>query len=223
MSFSPMDHPNLVVVHFSAYAGGKFWINCLAHHSAAMPLLSPLTERHWSLFNIEDDLKQRLKLELINKTLPPPEELHNWCNYESGHIDMWGGTLHELLQPNGDQCINPNVLKLLSQYRCCIINHGAVHWKEAVTKLPQAKHVFLINSAVFQARAAKLKGQSVVPEYSPLPESGLDAFYVDVDTTWFDVNITEFYVKQCWKWLGLQPEPTPTLQRYIEDYFTLHQ
>lgn len=223
MNSSPLDHPNLVVVHYNPYAGGKFWINCLAHHSAAMPLLSPLHNRHWAMFDLEDDLKQRLKLELINKTLPPPEELHNWCEYESGHINMWGGSLSDLLLSDGSQQINQHALTLLEKYRCFVINHGGVDWQQAVKALPQAKHVFLTNSQQFQRRAAILKGHLDVPIYSPLPESLPDVFYVDVDNTWFDVNITEFYVKQCWEWLGLSVERIPTLQDYIENYFTLHQ
>jgi hypothetical protein len=220
---SPLDHPNLVVVHFGPYAGGKFWINCLAHHSGAMPLMGRLYDRHWAMFNLEDDLKQRLKLELINRTLPPPEELHRWCEYELGHIAMWGAPLKDLLQPDSDQLIDANALKLLDQYRCFMVNHGDVSWHEVRSQLPNARHVFLINAEQFQRRAAVLKGQSVAPGYTPFPEAVSDAFYVNVGNTWFDANITEFYVKQCWDWMGLPPEPTPTLGSYIENYFTLHQ
>jgi hypothetical protein len=36
-SIKRMDHPNLVVVHYNQYAGGKFFINCLAHHEQVLP------------------------------------------------------------------------------------------------------------------------------------------------------------------------------------------
>jgi hypothetical protein len=224
MSFSsPLDHPNLVVVHFNPYAGGKFWINCLAHHSAAMPLISNLHDRHRAMFDLEDDLKQRLKLELINKTLPPPDELHQWCQYELGHFEMWGGSLEDLLQPNGSQLIDTKALKLLDQYKCFTINHGGLPWHQVQAKLPNAKHIFLINSEQFQRQAAALKDSTFVPGYTPLPEKISDVFYVDVDNTWLDSNITKSCVGQCWQWMGLNPEPGYPLSLYIENYFKLHR
>lgn len=222
-SAHPLDHPNLVVVHFSPYAGGKFWINCLAHHSLAMPLLTDLNDRHWSMFNLEDDLRQRLKLELINKTLPPPEELHNWRKYELGHIAMWGDSLPVLLEPQGYEKINRHALNLLNQYRCFIIDHGVVSWEKGLATLPHARHVFLINSAKFQARAAELKAPGDNHESLIFPESLPNVFYVNVDDTWFDVNITDYKVRQCLSWLGLEDEPMPGLQPYIENYFNLHR
>jgi hypothetical protein len=220
----PLDHQNLTVVHFNAYAGGKFWINCLAHHPDAMPLFGKINNQHWSNFDLDATLKHKLKLEHINKSLPPRDKMRDWVRYEHGHLEMWGDLIDGITGP-GKCCELTNSLNLLVKYRCFTINHqtNLERFNTIRDNLPTVKHIVLVNARNFQERASVLKGCNFnVPVHDHL--LGLDnVFYVDVDNTWFDADITDFYVKQCWGWLGLPEIPTPTLQSYIENYFTLHQ
>jgi hypothetical protein len=61
-----MDHPNLVVVHYNQYAGGKFFINCLAHHDQVLPGLcvaAPVhTYDHWIFESIDATEKTQRKI-----------------------------------------------------------------------------------------------------------------------------------------------------------------
>ena len=83
-----MNHPNLVVVHYNSYAGGKFWINCLSHHMQAIPGLCVATPEHthdlWLLDNLDAVEIQSRKIARINSTLPPKDKLTKWCMFELG-------------------------------------------------------------------------------------------------------------------------------------------
>jgi len=212
-----MDHPNLTVVHFNAYTGGKFWINCLAHHPDAMPLLGRINDRHWSMFNLEDSVKTQLKLAHIHSSLPSKDNLHKWCRYEHGHYEMWNESKIDTVPENS--------LRLLDQYHCFTVNHdtslsGVQNIKNT---LPLAKHIVLVNASKFQALAAKLKAADFNIPTGEFPLDHSDVFYVDVDRIWFNLPLLARTVRQCWNWIGLREYTSTDVYDYATRYFELHQ
>jgi len=213
----PMDHPNLTVVHFNAYAGGKFWINCLAHHPDAMPLLGKITDHHWSMCNLEDTFKQKLKLAHINSSLPSHDNLHRWCQYEHGHLEMWGVI--------SSDAVPENSLRLLDQYHCFTVNHNVSvsRFQHIWDTFPLVKHIVLVNATKFQTLAAKLKSEDFDIITTDLPLDYNDVFYVNVDRIWFNLPLLGQTVRQCWDWLGLCEHTRTDVYDYATRYFELHQ
>lgn len=226
----PMDHPNLVVIHYPSYAGGKFWINCLAHHPHVLPLLGDTSapENSWLFSSISDVVKQNLKIGLINKSLPPVEDMHNWSKYELGDGRMWGGTMSNLLNPHRGFEIPLESQILLDQYRCFVINHTVCldQFNQINQAWPLAKHIVLHNTLKFQQLAAKLKQ----PDFPvPVGTDSLDirgnenVFYIDVDNTIFDDNKVLRVVLNCLRCMGLDTDLHPNINGYVTDYLKLHR
>lgn len=221
-----MDHPNLVVVHYNQYAGGKFFINCLAHHTRVLPglcIAAPTHDYdHWIFDPAVTDKEQR-KIDRINSTILPPDRMHEWAQYELGCIQFWGGLYGNWV--DSAPTPNPWALKLLPDYRCFIINHSldCKNFKRTEQFWPQAKHILLTNSTKFQRRSINLKS----PVFSLIdtidPYAFKSVFTVDVDNTWFDSTRTMTVVEQCLKWLGLDYAWHSNMFNYIDRYFTAHQ
>jgi len=221
-----MNHPNLVVVHFNPYAGGKFWINCLSHHAQVIPGLCVGIPKHdvdlWLLDDLNLQEIQRRKIDRINSTLPPIDDLSNWCQYELGCDQFWGNDLGVLL---AQEYIIPHTsIQLLDRYRCFIVNHRAndVECKKIFNRLPRAQHIVLANSDNFQQISMAIKQSDPWPLKYDTPTT-LDAFVVDVDNTYMNVDLTLARVKDCLQYLGLITELDPNIYNFVKRYFDLHR
>ena len=225
-NLSLMNHPNLVVVHYNSYAGGKFWINCLSHSPDALPGLCVATPQHtadlWLLDNLDAGEIQHRKIARINSTLPTAELMHEWCQIELGCAQFWGTSLYEFL--NGDHVVPDTTIQLLDRYRCFIVNHRPQDSdvEEIRNKLPCARHVLLNNADNFQRTSMDKK------QIDPWPlkydtSSALDAFVVDVDNTYMNVDQTINRVKECLEYLGLDSELDPNIHSFVTRYFDLHE
>ena len=53
--------------------------------------------------------------------------------------------------------------------------------------------------------------------------TNLDAFVVDVDNTYMNVNCTIDCVKDCLQYLGLSIELDPNIYNFVKQYFDLHR
>jgi len=221
-----MNHPNLVVVHFNPYAGGKFWINCLSHHAQAVPGLSVALPNHkvdlWLLDDLDDQEIQRRKIDRINSSLPSAELMYKWCQNELGCAQFWGNDLGNLLTQEHN--IPYTSIQLLDRYRCFIVNHqpNNVECERIFNRLHNARHILLTNANNFQ-RISMDKKQ---PNQWPLKydtTSDLDAFVVDVDNTYMNVDCTIACVKDCLQYLGMSTELDSNIHSFVTRYFDLHR
>jgi hypothetical protein len=53
--------------------------------------------------------------------------------------------------------------------------------------------------------------------------STLDAFVVDVDNIYMNVDLTINRVKECLEYLGLDSELDPNIHSFVTRYFDLHE
>ena len=226
-NLSLMNHPNLVVVHYNSYAGGKFWINCLSHSFHAVPGLCVAAPKHisdlWLLDNLDSIEIQQRKIERINSTLPPAELMYDWCQSELGCAQFWGNTLRPLL--NQDNIVIPDTtIQLLNQYRCFIVNHQPdnITTKKICDQLPNTQHILLKNAKNFQHVSMSRK-QLNPWQLTYDTTSEIDAFVVDVDNTYMNVDRTIARVKECLQYLGLSTELDPNIHSFVTEYFDLHQ
>ena len=227
-SITRMDHPNLVVVHYNQYAGGKFFINCLAHHDQVLPGLcvaAPVhTYDHWIFESLSTEEKTQRKIARINGTIPDRENLHYWAGNELGCQQFWGWGLGQIFDPPVIQAPKES-LSLLQDYRCFIVNHvmNMSMYNRIQHLWPQARHIILHNESQFQQRAVTLKS----PDYGPLKTGQLpqdmSAFYFDVDSTQFNQSAIIETTKQCLSWLGLNNHVHSNINHYVEQYFAIHQ
>jgi hypothetical protein len=226
-SIACMNRPNLVVVHYNQYAGGKFFINCLAHHDQVLPGLcvaAPVhTYDHWIFESLSTAEKMQRKISRINSTIPDQEHLQEWARDELGCQQFWGWGFGQLWsQPV--QAVAPS-LSLLDCYRCFIVNHDMnLEYFQRIQNLwPCARHIILHNETDFQQQAVQLKN----PDYGPLDTGqlpqDLDAFYFDVDNTQFNLTAVVENTEQCLEWLGLNTMVNSNIHNYIERYFAIHQ
>jgi hypothetical protein len=222
-----MDHPNLVVVHYNQYAGGKFFINCLAHHDQVLPGLcvaAPVhTYDHWIFEPLSAEQKTQRKIERINSTIPEQSRMHFWAQHELGCQQFWGwGFGHLWSQPV--QAVDYS-LTLLRSHRCFIVNHVMnINEFDRITKLwPQARHIVLHNETQFQHRAVQFKS----PDYGTLKTAqlprDLEAFYLDVDGTQFDPTAVIENTESCLEWLKLDANVNSNIYNYMKRYFAIHQ
>jgi len=221
-----MDHPNLVVVHYNQYAGGKFFINCLAHHARVLPGLCIAAPEHdydhW-IFDTKVSDKEQRKINRINSTIAPPTRMLEWAQAELGCMQFWGSLYGNwiLSRPN------PNLwpLKLLPDYRCFIVNHdlNCANFARTEKFWPQAQHIVLRNSTKFQSRAVALKNPKFNNRTKIDDYNFKSVFYVDVDETWLNVTHTVTTVEKCLKWLGLDYAWHHNMFGYINRYFSVHQ
>ena len=227
-SIKCMDHPNLVVVHYNQYAGGKFFINCLAHHNQVLPGLcvaAPVhTHDHWIFETLAATEKTQRKLSRINSTIPNRDQMHHWAQDELGCQQFWGWGIGELFGPALVQA-STDSLALLNSYRCFIVNHAMdMSTYNCIHNLwPQARNIVLHNESQFQSQAVQLKS----PNYGSLKTTqlplDLDAFYFDVDRTQFNQPAVIESTKQCLAWLGLDTHVNSNIHNYVERYFAIHQ
>ena len=222
-----MDHPNLVVVHYNQYAGGKFFINCLAHHDQVLPGLcvaAPVhTYDHWIFEPLSAEEKTQRKISRINGTIPDRDHMHHWAREELGCQQFWGWGLGHLWSVPV-QAVDYS-LSLLNTHRCFIVNHdmNLEHYKKLKNLWPQAKHIVLHNAREFQQRAVQLKRLDYVSiRRAQLPQD-LDAFYFDVDSNQFNKTAVVETTERCLAWLGLNTSVNSNIDNYIERYFAIHQ
>ena len=223
-----MNHCNFVVVHFNPYAGGKFFINCLSHNLGILPGLCVAAPEHmydnW-LFENVDDAELR-KIERINSTIPPLEDMLIWPSYELGCDGFWGAGFREIFI-NG-RTPGTEGIELLDNNICFIVNHQVIDTiVENFTKAcPKARNIVLHNHKKFQKKAAKIKAPDcIVSQLSQLDTVPFNSnfFYVDVDNTYIDVDTVKKTVNDCIKWLGLEINLHANLDSYIKKYLYLHQ
>ena len=214
-----LAHPNLIVVHYRPYQGGKFFINCLAHHRKVMPQLDT------SLYQPGNDFK----IQQIHNSLPPLDHLRKWTRFELGCWFFWGEMLTGLLQ----RTVEPNSLAvdLLSQHYCFIVNHLTNPERHAAIDCawPQAKHIVLVNADEF----CKLSIAKKAPvDYDLTLSQGSfakhmfadrDTFFLDVDFAYSNLAQLTTYLHRCLTWLGLDTELDPALHSFVKRYFFLHQ
>lgn len=227
-SITQMDHPNLVVVHYNQYAGGKFFINCLAHHDQVLPGLcvaAPVhTYDHWIFDDLSTEEKIQRKINRINGTIPEPHNMHQWARDELGCQQFWGWGLGQLFDPRVISAPEES-LRLLADHKCFIVNHvmNMTMFDRIQNLWPQARHIILHNETQFQQLAVGLKS----PDYGPLKTDqlpqNLDAFYFDVDRNQFDRLAIIHNTKQCLEWLGLTTDVHGNIDHYIAKYFAIHQ
>jgi hypothetical protein len=226
-SITCMDHPNLVVVHYNQYAGGKFFINCLAHHDRVLPGLcvaAPVhTYDHWIFEPLSAEEKTQRKISRINGTIPARDHLHQWAREELGCQQFWGWGFGELWsQPV--QAVDYS-LNLLNDHRCFIVNHNMTHdyYHKIQRMWPQARHIILHNEREFQQRAVQLKNPSYGRLRTDKLSQDLDAFYFDVDHNQFDKQAIINETCRCLEWLGLNTLVHSNIDHYVEQYFAIHQ
>ena len=219
-ALSQLNHPNMVFVHYWPYQGGKFFANCLAHHDSFMPQLNQSQRSQLSH-----------KLQYVHNSLPPPDRISRWVQYELGCREFWGGNLHDIMHQGSVP--GADAIKLLDHHKCFMVNHSyhTEFMRKLQTDLPQAFHIVLNKGQRFFELAVKLKRPSTewlqtnhryslsCPQF-PVPDS--QSFVVDVDSVYFDRSAVRPQVEKCLKEMGLSTDLDPSLENFIDRYFDLH-
>jgi hypothetical protein len=220
-----MNHCNLVVVHFNPYAGGKFFINCLAHNPGILPglcIASPIhTYDNW-LFENVDNIEFR-KIERINSTIPPPEDMLIWPSYELGCNGFWGAGFREIFIDGHTP--GAEALKLLNSNICFIVNHQVADTivEKCIDLCPNARHIILYNHTNFQKKASEIKSPDCqLSQMNTVPFDS-NFFYLDVDNTYTDLNTVKNAVNRCIKWMKIDNNLHNNINSYVTRYLDLHQ
>jgi len=231
-----MDHKNLVVIHYNQYAGGKFFINCLAHHPGILPGLCIASEHghthdHWIFDkNLPDYDIEDYKIQRINRSIPPADKMQDWAGREAGCIYFWGHMFYVFVLGNHlNVAPGAESIELLQNNICFIVNHQLTPKIYQMSKnlWPRARHITLYNSKCFQDHAAPLKNptQKHPPlYYNSLPMDIPGMFYLDVGNTFHDAEKVKQATIDCLAWMGID---RPLLQfnfdSYVKKYVDLHQ
>lgn len=221
----PLNHPNLIVVTFDQYAGGKFFINCVSHNLGVLPGLSIVSNHDqdsWVLApNLPNIIKNEKKIERINSTLPSKSDMQDWSRYELDYDYFWGATSQDLIagqEPNNDS------VELLQKNICFLVNHDTSldTYNKIKQQWPRARHVALINVFSFQKISAQDKNPNVTALGLSLPDNLLNVFYVDVDRIYPLPERVRQRAVECVEWIGVQSAMHPNLKDYVENYLKLH-
>lgn len=224
------DHPNLIIIHFNQYAGGKFFINCLAHHARVLPGLGVSPEHDhnmWMVSDLPDSEKNQKKITKINKTLPPTDQTDQWSSYEMGCVYFWGGGIANFLDPMPPDVKDPSptAISLMDRYYCFLVNHDI--FDSRVSRIqqvwPRCRHIILHNTRKFQMHSAAFKSPDFLLNHQDLQQHVPGAFYLDVDETYFNESKIKESVRRCLTWLGLDHDLDPNMDHYIKRYLDLHQ
>jgi hypothetical protein len=175
----------------------------------------------WLLDDLDFLEIQTRKIDRINSSLPPIDDLENWCQYELGCDQFWGNNLSMLLT---QECAIPHTsIQLLDRYRCFIVNHQVDDFesKKIFNRLTRAQHIVLTNSDNFQQMSMTIKQFKPWPLKYDVPRNP-DAFVVDVDNTYMNINRTIDRVKDCLQYLGLSTDLDPNICDFVKRYFDLH-
>lgn len=213
-----LAHSNLIVVHYRPYQGGKFFINCLAHHRKVLPQLDTSCYLSGCDFKIQQ----------IHNSLPSHEHLRKWEKFELGCRSFWGSKLTELLKHTQHPCSVST--QLLSQYHCFIVNHmtNTERINAIDQALPMARHIVLTNADEF----CKMSIEKKAPlDYDPKLSAGSfdrqmfanhNAFFLDVDSAYYNSTQLITQLHQCLIWLELDTELDPAVFQFIDQYRWLH-
>jgi len=147
-----------VIIHFPAFAGGKFISNCLSLSKYACPQ-DP--EAATYLCNYPDDYVYRLKK--VMQTIPTKNKMLQWrSGIEFGDIQLYGKGCKHWEYGYQTQDINDTVQKLInSQLNFFITAHGDANTVSTLlTVWPNAKVIVLYNFTDFVNIAVKLKTKS---------------------------------------------------------------
>jgi hypothetical protein len=233
---SQLDHPNLVVIHYWPYQGGKFFANCLAHHTGVMPQLAVTAQQDaWALSPPGTFEKQ--KIQRIYSSLPPEDRVTEWVNYELGCKGFWGGNLTDIMNRGVEP--NAGAVELLNYYKCFMMSHVCnPNFVDALKiALPSARHIVLTNAKNFANLAIDIKEPGVhmqgwlarnqlpADAYFKFPNHKFDdqeLFQVNVDQTYFDRSLVRGEVERCLQWLNLDTTLDSEFDRFVDQYFRLH-
>lgn len=148
----------IVIVHFPAFSGGKFLMNCLSLSRHCVPQ-NTTAARY--LIDHPDDYDYRLHS--VCSTLPTPLDMQNWREkWEFGDTEFYQGAVSEHLEAWYENRPTPidDFLQSLIQNNLCFFmtSHGGWSNVKAIVKAwPHARIILLINSARFWSLAVKLK------------------------------------------------------------------
>jgi hypothetical protein len=233
---SQLDHPNLVVVHYWPYQGGKFFANCLAHHNRVMPQLAVADYRDsWALNPPGTFEKQKIKR--IHSSLPPEDRVTEWVDYELGCKAFWGGNLHDIMNLGVEP--DAGTINLLNHYKCFIMSHVCdPNFVDTLKhEIPNAKHIVMTNAPNFAKVAIGIKepgyhmqewlARNHMPDdaYFNFPNhkfADRELFQVDVDRLYFDRSLVRSEVERCLTWLNLDTTLDIEFDRFVDQYFKLH-
>lgn len=156
------DSKNAVVMSFLPFSGGKFLGNCLSLSKNICPQ-DPLAAEY--LLHHPTDYDYRLATVL--KTLPSPDQMHLWRDFEYGDEQLYGGDVYWKFWPQGIKGSLNDITKKLcnSTMRFFITDHtmepfGLCQvWQNATV-------VRLINSRRFQDICLRKK-RSSPPMFKP--------------------------------------------------------
>jgi len=147
-----------VIVHYPAFAGGKFISNCLSLSKYACP---QETEAANYLCDYPDDYKYRLNK--VMQTIPTKDKMLQWRGgVEFGDVELYGKTFNQWCCGIQTHDINDTTKKLInSQLNFFIVAHGdATTVKTLLTVWPNAKIIVLYNFTDFIKIAVNLKSKS---------------------------------------------------------------
>jgi len=154
-----MKTSNGIVIHFPAYAGGKFIGNCLSLSKHCMVLNKSSISY---LLSAPDDYDYRLQQAL--STLPDQTDMKRWVtNYEFGDREMYGSATTSW--HNGEEgYIDKEIIELVeSKSKFFMTAHCLQHVVNILKIWRNATVLTMINYREFRCIAARKKG-AVLPD-----------------------------------------------------------
>jgi len=134
----------LIILHFSAYSGGKFIANCLSLSKYAQPMTLQGIDY---LTNHPDDYEYRLGLVL--QTLPPSNKMDRWLDYEFDEGGFYKDRIRSIHQ-HGDILFYNTLDHFLTEHSSV----GIQKWLQSHTEVVI---ITLTNVVKFQRLAHALK------------------------------------------------------------------
>ena len=148
---------NAVIMHFPAYSGGKFIMNCLCLSKYTLMMHNPSIK-----VLIKDNENYEYRLHKIMTTLPSKiEDMSQWVSkYEFGDIEMYGDQVSRwhigeniVFDENITTIIKSNMKFFITAHSIGNVNILLEQWNEATV-------ITLINYEIFQKIAFEKKSDS---------------------------------------------------------------
>jgi hypothetical protein len=221
------DYNSLAIhVYYPVAAGGKFTVNSLGLSRHCVIHDPQLAEWDIEQTNFDSVYYQR-KLEIIQGTVPLPDNLQNWNKFELGVLDKW---------INSSNRITLTLQKIIDQGRhFCQIGHVMEDFKPWLDISPELKNVIkLTNYTKWLKRCAfKVNGLAndvdnkvVYWDYIDKKEIGeppMNWLLVDMDDSIFDQAIMQNQIEQLYNHFGFDDFQPELWQQYYQKYIAVHK
>lgn len=158
------NSPNVILVYYPAFAGGKFIINSLSLSRHCI-IADPRFAEQDLAYSKFDDSFYKFKLDCVLKSLPSPDQIHNWRLYEFREWQFAGIMNNEYGSRSTADLkqhpFNPLLVRAVDSGRHhCFVSHYYDVTRGFKQVWTNAQIISLVNWNRFVKLAGKLKADS---------------------------------------------------------------